>query len=88
MDELEKNITTGLIKNMRARFLSGLLVLVPLGVTIFVLRIIFGALTGFVRPFLAPWTEQMPESVLVLIAFGVTERCDGNPTIRLINCLV
>jgi uncharacterized membrane protein len=53
-------------------FLSGLLVLVPLAITIFVLRIIVAALTGFVRPFLAPWRDDVPEHVLVLVAAVIT----------------
>jgi len=72
MEESEKKVSVGLIKKMQARFLSGLLVLIPLVITIFVLRIILGALTGFVRPLLVPWTGHVPESVLILVAFVVT----------------
>lgn len=72
MTESQSDTAKGFFKRMRARFLSGLLVLVPLAITLFVLRIIVAALTGFVRPFLVLWAGDLPEYVLMLIAAVVT----------------
>jgi uncharacterized membrane protein len=56
-------------KRLRTRLVSGVLVLVPLGLTIFVFKLIFGSLSGILLPVLRPLLRGLPEFVLVLIAF-------------------
>lgn len=72
MDKTRTKIVPGLLKHMRTRFISGLLVLIPLAITVFVLRLILRALTAFAHPVLEPWLEEVPEYVLILIALVVT----------------
>lgn len=54
--------------HLKARMISGMLVLGPLVITLFILKLIFAALTAFVLPFLRPWLEDLPEFMLVAIA--------------------
>lgn len=68
MTQLQGDSAKNVLKHMRAKFVSGFLVLVPLAITIFVLRIIITALTGLVRPFLSGWTDSLPEYVIMVIA--------------------
>ena len=52
--------------------MSGVLVLIPLAITLFILNVLFSSLTAFARPILRPWTGELPESVLTVIALFVT----------------
>ncbi len=56
--------------HLKARMISGLLVLLPLAITLFVLKWGFAALTAFVLPVLKelPMLEELPGGVLVFIA--------------------
>lgn len=54
--------------HLKTRMISGLLVLGPLVITLFILKFIFAALTAFILPVLRPWLEGLPEFVLVAIA--------------------
>ena len=54
--------------HLKARMISGMLVLGPLVITLFILKLIFAALTAFVLPVLRPWLDWLPEFVLVTIA--------------------
>jgi uncharacterized membrane protein len=54
--------------HLKARMISGLLVLGPLVITLFILKLLFAALTAFVLPLLRPWLNGLPEFVLVAIA--------------------
>ena len=58
--------------HIRNRLMSGLLVLIPLAITVFVLRLLFNWLTAFARPMLRPWLGELNETVLALIALVVT----------------
>ncbi|MBM4152638.1 MAG: DUF502 domain-containing protein [Kiritimatiellaceae bacterium] len=53
---------------IRARMISGLLVLGPLLITLFILKVVFTALTAFVLPVLNPWLGELPKSVVMIIA--------------------
>ncbi len=64
--EKKPDIKTG--GHLKARMISGMLVLGPLVITLFILKLIFAALTAFVLPFLRPWLDGLPEFVLVAIA--------------------
>jgi uncharacterized membrane protein len=55
-------------RHVRSRFVSGLFVLIPLAVTIFVLKLVFSALEAAAMPFVRPLLKTAPQSVLVLIA--------------------
>jgi len=70
--ETKSGAASGLGKHMRTRFMSGLLVLIPLAVTVFVLNVILRFLTAFARPLMKPWVGELPESVLTLIALFAT----------------
>jgi len=59
-------------RHLRARLVSGLLVLIPLAVTLFILSLLFSSLTSFARPVMRPWVGELPEYVLTLIALFVT----------------
>ena len=54
------------------RLMSGLLVLIPLAVTLFILNLFFSSLTSFVRPVMRPWLDELPEYILTLIALATT----------------
>ena len=58
--------------HIRNRLVSGLLVLIPLVITVFILRLLFNWLTAFARPLLRPWLGEVSETVLALIALVVT----------------
>ena len=59
-------------KHLRTRMVSGLLVLIPLAITLFILNLCFTSLTAFVRPVMRPWVGELPEYILTLIALFVT----------------
>jgi uncharacterized membrane protein len=59
-------------KHLRTRLVSGLLVLIPLAITLFILNVFFSSLTAFVRPLLRPILGGMPEIVLTLVALSCT----------------
>jgi uncharacterized membrane protein len=54
--------------HLKARMISGVLVLGPLVITLFILKFIFAALTAFVLPVLRPWLAELPESAMLVIA--------------------
>ncbi|MEI6647396.1 MAG: DUF502 domain-containing protein [bacterium] len=52
--------------------ISGILVLIPLAITLFILNVILASLTAFVRPLLHPFLGEIPENAITLIALCVT----------------
>lgn len=70
--EMKEPSSLGFGKHVRTRFVSGLLVLIPLAITLFVLNLFFSFLTAFVRPLLRPWTGNVPEYVVMLLALAIT----------------
>ena len=58
--------------HIRNRLVSGLLILIPLVVTFYILNLLFGALTGFVKPLLKPWLGELSPTVLNLISLVIT----------------
>lgn len=68
MQQNEKTDKARFGSHLKARMLSGLLILGPLVITLFILKIVFAALTAFVLPLLRPWLDELPEFVLVAIA--------------------
>jgi len=70
--DTEANPGSAFSKHLRSRLLSGLLVLIPLAFTLFILNLLFSSLTSFARPVMRPWVGDLPEYVLTLIAFFVT----------------
>jgi uncharacterized membrane protein len=68
----EIKIGTRIKRHLRNRLLAGLLVLVPLGITLIALRLIFGAMAVFIRPFLEIAAgESLPPWALETIAIGL-----------------
>ncbi|HNX36463.1 MAG TPA: DUF502 domain-containing protein [Kiritimatiellia bacterium] len=72
MKTSEKGPSSRIGKHLRNRLMSGLLVLIPLAITLFILNLLFSTLTAFARPVLRPWTGELPEYILTLIALLVT----------------
>lgn len=68
MKKNEKKADAKIGGHLKARMISGLLVLGPLVITLFILKFIFAALTAFVLPLLRPWLDDLPEFILVAIA--------------------
>ncbi len=68
MENSEKKAEIKIGGRLKARMISGLLVLGPLVITLFILKLIFAALTAFVLPLIRPWLTALPESVIVVIA--------------------
>ncbi len=54
--------------NIRKRIISGLLILIPLGVTIFVLQFIFGFLSANLHPVIKPIFGNLPEVLVHLLS--------------------
>ena len=59
-------------RHLRMRLVSGVIVLIPLAITLFILNLLFTSLTAFVRPLLRPWLGELPVYSLTLIALAVT----------------
>jgi uncharacterized membrane protein len=72
MSTTEQESASRFGKHVRTRLVSGLLVLVPLAITVFILNFILSFLTAFVRPLLRPWVGELPEYVLTLAALAAT----------------
>ncbi|HOW97953.1 MAG TPA: DUF502 domain-containing protein [Kiritimatiellia bacterium] len=68
----QKKAPRGLARHLRRRLVSGVLLLVPLAITLFILNLIFNALTAFALPLLRPWLGEWPEYALVAVALAVT----------------
>jgi uncharacterized membrane protein len=68
MKSVEKKPEVKFGVHLKARMISGMLVLGPLVITLFILKLIFAALTAFVLPVLRPWLVDLPESAVVIIA--------------------
>jgi uncharacterized membrane protein len=68
MGNTEKKADVKIGRHLKARMISGLLILGPLVITLFILKLIFAALTAFVLPVLRPLLEGLPDFVLVAIA--------------------
>ena len=72
LSDTKKDLSAKIGKHLRTRLVSGLIVLIPLAVTLFILNLFFSSLTAFVRPFMRPWLDEMPEYILTLIALATT----------------
>ena len=70
--ETDKLPSSRLGRHVRNRLMSGVLVLIPLASTLFILKVFFTSLTAFARPLLRPWVGELPEYALMLIALFVT----------------
>lgn len=70
MENSEKKAKAKIGKHLRTRLVSGLLVLGPLVITLFILKLLFAALTAFVLPVIEnlPVLKDLPGGVLVFIA--------------------
>ncbi|MCE9616569.1 MAG: DUF502 domain-containing protein [Lentisphaerae bacterium] len=72
MTDADKSMGAQVQKHLRTRLVSGVLVLVPLAVTYFILRVLFHSLTSFMLPLLKPVLGHLPDYVLTLIALVAT----------------
>jgi uncharacterized membrane protein len=75
ISEKTKDIRThhpaSLGKHIRTRFISGLFVLIPLAVTLFMLKLMLSALEALAMPFVRPLLKTAPQSVLMIIAVSI-----------------
>lgn len=67
----DKNFGVAFARHLRTRLVSGLLVLIPLAVTLFILKLFFSSLASFARPVMRSIVNEIPEYALALIAFFV-----------------
>lgn len=56
-------------RHFKRRLVSGILVLVPLGLTVFLLNLLFKAFTGIVLPVILPFTGALPRYAVLTLAF-------------------
>lgn len=70
MRNAKKKVEAKIGRHLKSRMISGLLVLGPLVITLFILKLIFAALTAFVLPVIEglPVLRDLPNGVLVFIA--------------------
>lgn len=68
MSNVEPKERSLFAKHLRTRFISGVVVLVPLAITLFVLNLIFDALTSFALSVFRPWLREMPHMASVAIS--------------------
>jgi len=59
-------------RHVRTRLVSGLVVLVPVIITIFILRLVFAALSGVLMPVLKPFVGEIPLWALYAAAVAAT----------------
>jgi len=71
-EETHKDFSSQIGKHVRTRLVSGVIVLIPLAITLFILNLFFSSLTAFVRPLMRPWVGDLPEYILTLIALVST----------------
>jgi uncharacterized membrane protein len=55
-------------KHLRTRLVSGVLALVPLAVTLFVLNLVLSSLTALMRPLIRPWAGRLPGYAVTALA--------------------
>lgn len=67
-NDTHKDLSSKIGKHVRTRLVSGVIVLIPLAITLFILNLFFSSLTSFVRPLMRPWVGELPEYILTLIA--------------------
>lgn len=72
MQEKRRSLVKATGRHAGKRIVSGVLVLVPLAITLFVLRLLFEFLTAFARPLLRPLLAGLPDFVLTLVALTAT----------------
>ena len=59
-------------RHIRNRFVSGIRGLVPLAITVFLLRLVFASLSGFLMPVLKPFVGDLPAWAVYLLAAAST----------------
>lgn len=68
MDTPKSPFVMQLQRHLRSRLLSGLFVLVPIGVTIFIMQILFGFMAMFTAPFLHYFMKNVSPALIQLIS--------------------
>lgn len=67
-DRKKLPLWTRLRHDTRRRLISGLLIIVPLGITAFVLRLLYNFTAGRLTPFIKEWLGEIPEYAVPLTA--------------------
>ncbi|MCX8065640.1 MAG: DUF502 domain-containing protein [Candidatus Hydrogenedentes bacterium] len=65
------NLWKSLVRNFRLTFLSGVLVLIPLGLTFLILRFLYYFTVGRVTPYVNKWFPEYPQYLIVPISVVV-----------------
>lgn len=60
------------MRHIRARLVSGFLILLPLSITLLVIGFLFRLLSGFIAPFVRTWVPHLPPAVADGISFAAT----------------
>lgn len=55
-------------KHVRARLISGVLILIPIGVTFFVLKLVFSMLSSMAMPVMQPFVHNLPPYTLSAVS--------------------
>lgn len=62
-------ISFRLKRHIKRRLVSGILVLVPLGLTFLILKFLFETFTGIMLPLVQPFTGKLPQHLVLALAF-------------------
>jgi len=65
MAEQQTGLLARVGKNIRKRLLTGVILLLPIGVTLLVLKWLFGWLAGFLQPLALRFVESLPEDAFL-----------------------
>jgi len=64
----EKSRGSAFVGHMRTRLVSGLLVMIPFAVTLFILKLLLSSIASCARPVMRPLAGELPEYALTAIA--------------------
>ena len=67
----DQSLSDRIRHNIRSRLVSGLLILIPLGITLFFLRFLFRLLSGVLRPLINVLFEPLPEYLVTAVSLAV-----------------
>lgn len=68
MQKSSRSIRVRLQRNVRSRILSGLLVLVPLGITLLIFRLLLSSVAGVLQPLTDRLFESLPDYAVTLLS--------------------
>ena len=69
LHDMEKSRLGHFQQHLRKRFVSGLMLILPLGITLFILRFLFRATAGMLVPVFKHFFGEVPASIVMFISF-------------------